>query len=171
MSFNDLAIKNSIGCSKVGIIFKTKDHNIHKKKLHFYISYIKENDRIYLCSLDFNAMTSFDLDTIKKYKDKYNNNENMFLSIFQIEIFKHIHELTKEYVYFYKNNFEDKKTMKSFIKKAHLSLWKSYYLIVFKSYFKRWLNVTYSPENNYFTNEYKNYINILKIAYGTTLLL
>lgn len=41
MNFNDLAIKNSIGCSKIGILFKTKDNNIHKKIFVFIYLLLK----------------------------------------------------------------------------------------------------------------------------------
>ncbi|WP_300716742.1 hypothetical protein, partial [uncultured Brachyspira sp.] len=129
MDFNDLAIKNSIGCSKIGILFKTEDNNIHRKDLRFYLSFIEDNNRIYICALDFNAITSFDLNIIKNQKHK---NEKEFLLVFQAEIFKRIDELTTEYVCFYKDNFRNTKVMKSFIRKAHFSLIKSYYFMVIK---------------------------------------
>ena len=165
MDFKDLSIKNSIGCSKVSIKFETENKKIYKKNLHFYISYIENNNRVYLCALDFNAITSFNLDIIKNQKD-----EEDIILVFQSEIFKRIQELTKEYVCFYKDNFKDTKIMKSFIRKSHFSLWKSYGLIVIKSYFKRLINTTYSPENNNI-NEYKNYKNTLRVSNGTALLL
>lgn len=173
MNFNDLAIKNSIGCSKIGILFKTKDNNIHRKNLRFYLSFIKDNNRIYICALDFNAIASFDLDIIKKQK---HNNEEELLLIFQAEIFKRIDELTTEYVCFYKDNFRNTKIMKSFIRKAHFSLMKSYYFMVIKSSFKRLIDTTYSYKNNINDNidehkNYKNYKNTLKVANGTALLL
>ena len=98
------------------------------------------------------------------------------LLIFQAEIFKRIDELTTEYVCFYKDNFRNTKIMKSFIRKAHFSLMKSYYFMVIKSSFKRLIDTTYSYKNNINDNidehkNYKNYKNTLKVANGTALLL
>ena len=178
MNFNDLAIKNSIGFSKIGILFKTEDNNIHIKNLRFYLSFIKDNNRIYICALDFNAITSFDLDVIKNQK---HNNKKELLLIFQAEIFKRIDELTTEYVCFYKDNFRDAKKMKAFIRKADFSLIKSYNLMVLKSHSKKLKNITYSFKNdnideykdikNDNIDEYENLKNVLRVSNAAALLL
>ena len=178
MDFKDLAIKNSIGCSKIIILFKTEDNNIHRKRLRFYLSFIEDSNRIYICALDFNAITSFDLNIIKK--QQHNNKKELFL-IFQTEILKRIDELTTEYVCFYKDNFRDAKKMKAFIKKADSSLIKSYNSMVIKSYSKKLKNITYSFKNddideyenikNDNIDGYENLKNILRVNNAAALLL